>query len=195
VDRSACPSGAPQRLTTSRRRQLRIRAQLQRRRPQAALHHLERRQAWGAIHATSPAAAEPQAHLRNPASTTTRAFARRQPVVYARAGGSGLTGSLWSGDRGIYVMPARGGNPVRVAENGYSRRSSPPTAAACLPDRRRDGEEADVGRPARRGAARGLQPQVRRRIVSLSPDGKWVAFTELFNAYVAPLPRPAAASS
>ena len=24
--------------------------------------------------------------------------------------------------------------------------------------------------------------------VSVSPDGKWVAFTELFNAYVAPMP-------
>src|SRR5690606_21445768 len=37
-------------------------------------------------------------------------------VVYARSSGGGLTGSLWSGDRGIYVVPAAGGTPVRVAE-------------------------------------------------------------------------------
>src|SRR5690606_22809122 len=39
-------------------------------------------------------------------------------VVYSRSGGSGMTGSLWSGDRGIYVVPAAGGEPVRVAEAG-----------------------------------------------------------------------------
>src|SRR5690606_27023763 len=41
-------------------------------------------------------------------------------VVYARSGGGGLTGSLWSGDRGIYVVPSAGGEPVRVAETGQS---------------------------------------------------------------------------
>src|SRR5690606_12163088 len=41
-------------------------------------------------------------------------------VVYSKSGGSGLTGSLWSADRGVYVMPARGGTPVRVADKGSS---------------------------------------------------------------------------
>src|SRR5690606_16996879 len=39
-------------------------------------------------------------------------------IVYSRQGGGGLTGSLWSGDRGVYVMPAAGGEAVKVADNG-----------------------------------------------------------------------------
>jgi len=35
-------------------------------------------------------------------------------IVYSRGGGGGLTGRLWSGEPGIYVMPAAGGEAIRV---------------------------------------------------------------------------------
>ena len=107
-------------------------------------------------------------------------------VVYSRSGGSSLTGSLWSSDRGIYVMPAGGGEPVRVADNGQS------------PQFNADGSRVlylSGGGMEKKLMSVGLNGEDPRELfdlkyvdsVQVSPDGKWVAFTELFNAYVAPM--------
>lgn len=109
-------------------------------------------------------------------------------VVYARSGGGGLTGSLWSGDRGIYVVPAAGGEPVRVAESGQA------------PQFNHDGSRVlylSGGGMEKKLMSVGLHGEDPREVfdlkyvdsVQLSPDGKWVAFSELFNAYVAPMPQ------
>ncbi|MHB8912184.1 MAG: amidohydrolase family protein [Lysobacter sp.] len=112
-------------------------------------------------------------------------------IVYTKSGGGGLTGSLWSGDRGIYVMPADGGEAVRVAEEGEAPQFIP------------DGTRAGSYRIAyltgdglkKKLMSVGLHGEQPREVfdlkyvdaVSVSPDGQWIAFTELFNAYVAPL--------
>ncbi|AOH35802.1 amidohydrolase family protein [Luteimonas sp. JM171] len=108
-------------------------------------------------------------------------------VVYSRSGGSGLTGSLWSNERGIYVIPASGGEPVRVAESGQS------------PQFNHDGTRVLYlagGGMEKKLMSVGLNGEDPREVfdlkyvdsVQISPDGKWVAFTELFHAYVAPMP-------
>ncbi|HEU4774042.1 MAG TPA: amidohydrolase family protein [Lysobacter sp.] len=107
-------------------------------------------------------------------------------IVYSKSGGSSLTGSLWSGDRGIYVMPSGGGAAVRVAEQG----SAPQFSA--------DGTRVYYltgGGLEKKLMSVGLNGEDPREVfnlkyvdsVQISPDGKWVAFTELFNAYVAPM--------
>jgi Tol biopolymer transport system component/imidazolonepropionase-like amidohydrolase len=109
-------------------------------------------------------------------------------IVFSRTGGGGLTGSLWSGDPGIYVMPADGGEPQRVAREGESPQFSA------------DGERVYYftgGGLSKKLMSVGLHGEEPREVfnlkypdlVSISPDGKWVAFTELFNAYVAPMPQ------
>lgn len=107
-------------------------------------------------------------------------------IVYAKSGGGGLTGSLWSVDRGIYVMSADGGKPVRVADSGEAPQfSADGTRVFYLTG----------GGLKKKLMSVGLHGEDPREVyslkyvdsVSLSPDGKWVAFTELFNAYVAPL--------
>jgi Tol biopolymer transport system component/imidazolonepropionase-like amidohydrolase len=109
-------------------------------------------------------------------------------IVYSRSGGSGLTGSLWSGEPGIYVMPAAGGDAVRVATSGESPQFSA------------DGRRVYYftgGGISKKLMSVGLNGEQPREVfnlkypdlVSISPDGKWVAFTELFNAYVAPMPQ------
>jgi Tol biopolymer transport system component/imidazolonepropionase-like amidohydrolase len=108
-------------------------------------------------------------------------------IVYSRTGGSGLTGRLWSGEPGIYVMPAAGGASVRVATSGESPQFSA------------DGKRVYYftgGGLSKKLMSVGLNGELPREVfslkypdlVSISPDGKWVAFTELFNAYVAPMP-------
>ncbi|AWV08661.1 amidohydrolase family protein [Marilutibacter maris] len=107
-------------------------------------------------------------------------------IVYSKSGGGGLTGSLWSGDRGVYVIPAGGGTPVRVADSGEAPQFSA------------DGQRIYYltgGGLEKKLMSVGLRGEDPREVfnlkyvdsVSLSPDGQWVAFTELFNAYVAPL--------
>ena len=108
-------------------------------------------------------------------------------VVYSRQGGGGLTGSLWSGSRGIFVMPAAGGEAVEIAGNG----ADPQFSA--------DGERVYFltgGGLEKKLMSAGLHGEQPREVfnlkyvdhVAISPDGKSVAFTELFNGYVAPLP-------
>lgn len=107
-------------------------------------------------------------------------------IVYAKTRGSGMTGSAWSMDTGIYVMPLDGGAPVRVATEGESPQFSA------------DGRRVYYftgGGLKKRLMSVGLHGEDPRPVydlkyvdgVSISPDGKWVAFTELFNAYVTPL--------
>ncbi|MFY2763102.1 amidohydrolase family protein [Arenimonas sp. MALMAid1274] len=109
-------------------------------------------------------------------------------VVFARQGGGGLTGSLWSGVRGVFVMPAAGGEAVQVAKNGADPQFSP------------DGRRVFFltgGGLEKKLMSVGVNGELPREVfnlkyvdfVALSPDGKSVAFTELFNGYVAPLPQ------
>lgn len=108
-------------------------------------------------------------------------------IVYSRQGGGGLTGSLWSGSRGVYVMPAAGGAPVQVARAGNDPQfSADGRRVYFLTGGGLDKKLMSVG-------LAGEQPREVFKLkyvdhVAISPDGKSVAFTELFNGYVAPLP-------
>ena len=107
-------------------------------------------------------------------------------IVYSKSGGGSLTGSMWSGDKGIYVMPASGGKAVRVATEGEAPQfSADGTRVYYLTGGGLKKKLMSVG-------LHGEEPREAYDLkyvdaVSISPDGKWVAFTELFNAYVAPL--------
>ncbi len=109
-------------------------------------------------------------------------------VVYAKTSGSSLTGNLNAGEEGIYVMPASGGDARRVAKSGGE------------PQFTADGKRVTfltgggLKKKLQSVSIDGSEPRDVFDLkyvdfVSISPDGKWVAFTELFNAYVAPMPQ------
>lgn len=114
-------------------------------------------------------------------------------LVYAVQGGGNLIDFRYGSNVGIFVMPSEGGPAVRVSNNGVQ-----PFFAA---DAKRVYFLKVQGGLDKRLVSVGLQGQEPREIFSLkyadfvvpSPDGKFVAFTELFNAYVAPLPTTGAA--
>ncbi|PJK04131.1 amidohydrolase [Lysobacteraceae bacterium NML71-0210] len=109
-------------------------------------------------------------------------------IVFSRTGGSGTTGSRWANEVGIYVLDGDAGTPRRIAKSGENPQFSA------------DGSRVFYftgGGMSKKLMSVGINGEDPREVldlkypdlVSISPDGKWVAFTELFNAYVAPLPQ------
>ncbi len=109
-------------------------------------------------------------------------------IVWSKQSGSSLTGSLNSGEQGIWWMPAAGGDAKRIAKDGYE------------PQFTADGTRVSFlsgGGLSKKLQSVGLHGEEPRDVfslkytdfVSVSPDGQWVAFTELFNAYLAPMPK------
>ena len=109
-------------------------------------------------------------------------------IVWSKQSGGSLTGSLNSGESGIWWMPVAGGAARRIAKEG----SEPQFDAS--------GTRVNFftgGGLTKKLQSVGLYGEEPRDVftlkyvdaLSLSPDGQWVAFTELFDAYVAPMPK------
>jgi imidazolonepropionase-like amidohydrolase len=109
-------------------------------------------------------------------------------ITWSKQAGTSLTGSLNAGEGGVYVMPVSGGTPKRVSHDGVE------------PQFTADGKRVlflTGGGLKKKLQSVGLAGEEPRDVfdlkyvdfVTVSPDGRWVAFTELFNAYVAPMPQ------
>lgn len=108
-------------------------------------------------------------------------------IVFRRVGGDGLRSQLYGDDRGIYIVGATGGEPTRVTEEGSS------------PQFNRAGNRIYLAaQEATKAALISVNLTGGERRVHLlaenatefvpSPDERFVAWVERFNAYVAPLP-------
>ena len=108
-------------------------------------------------------------------------------IVYAKTSGSSLTGNLNSGEAGVYLMASSGGAARRLArEGGDPAFSADGKRITFLTG---DGLKKKLQSIAIDGSEpRDVFDLKYINFVSISPDGRWVAFTELFNAYVAPMP-------
>ena len=109
-----------------------------------------------------------------------------QTIVYRKGGGGFVTSPLYSRDRGLYAVPTMGGEPVRVTKSG----SGPQFGAA---DDRvfYTGQEPEDGRSLKSIELDGSNERTHVKSEAatefrLSPDGSWIAFSERFNAYIAP---------
>jgi len=110
-------------------------------------------------------------------------------VVYAKGAGGYVTSPLWSRDPGIYAVPAAGGTPVLVTREGSNPQfGADPTRiylTTAAPEKESD---------HRKLFSIELDGSDRRAHLTsdwatefaLSPDERWVAFVERFNAHVMP---------
>ncbi len=106
-------------------------------------------------------------------------------IVYRKDDGSSLTSPHWGMNPGLYAIPVGGGEPRKLTDSG----TEPQFAAS--------GDRVYYTRVesgSRLLASIGLDGRDKRDHLKsewatdfqLSPDGRWVAFTERFNAYLAP---------
>lgn len=109
-------------------------------------------------------------------------------VLWSKQSGSSLTGALNSLELGIYWQARDGGPATRVSKDGFEPQFSA------------DGQRIlylTGGGLSKKLMSVGLAGEEPREVFSLkyvdflsvSPDGNWVAFTELFNAYLVPMPK------
>jgi len=107
-------------------------------------------------------------------------------IVYRKIGGGYLLSPLWSMEPGLYVLRVGGGEPLRIPEAGSAPQFSPDGKRVLFSAQGEDGE-----RELRSVALDGRDERTHLQGAkvtefNVSPDGRWVAFTEQFNAYVAP---------
>ena len=109
-------------------------------------------------------------------------------IVYRKAGGDGLRGNLYSKEQGIYWIPADGGKPALITEEGSRPMFNKIGDRVFLFSN--EGEKTAL-------ISVGLNGEQRRvhllsdnaDAIVPSPDEEWVALVERFNAYVAVFPK------
>jgi imidazolonepropionase-like amidohydrolase/Tol biopolymer transport system component len=108
-----------------------------------------------------------------------------ETIVYRTASDGFLTTALWSRDPGVYRIPADGGEPIFVTDEGSAPQFGASDDRIFL-----SGREGDK----RTLTSVDLNGQDERTHLTsewasefaVSPDGNWIGWTERFNAYVAP---------
>ena len=113
-------------------------------------------------------------------------------IVYSKGTGGGLRNTSWSAEPGIYVVPAAGGKPSRVVEDGFSPRFGKDSDRVFFVKTEGGGDQ--IAPEKRVFASVDLDgSDVHEYYLSelaqefaISPDSKWLAFREGFNAYVTP---------
>lgn len=111
-----------------------------------------------------------------------------QTIAYRATSDGFLTTALWGREPGIYRIPTRGGQAVRVTDEGQAPQFGATGDRIFYSDQ--DGENRVLKSVDLNGedARTHLSSQYAADFV-LSPDERWVAWNERFNGFVAPFVR------
>jgi imidazolonepropionase-like amidohydrolase/Tol biopolymer transport system component len=108
-------------------------------------------------------------------------------VVYRKGSGGFVRSPLYSRDTGLYRVPAAGGESERITRSGirphFGADPSRVYFQTFAEENRRELHSIGLDGTEERTHL-GSEAATEFRV---SPDGKWVAFTERFNAYITPL--------
>jgi len=107
-------------------------------------------------------------------------------LVYRRGTDGYMTTAEWSLEPGIYVAPLAGGDPVRVSASGFNASFGPDGQRVFFSDNVEETQLVFKSVDLRGNDERTHLKGSKVTEASLSPDGRWMAFTEDFNAWVAP---------
>ena len=107
-------------------------------------------------------------------------------IVFRKGEGNDDLGYSFGTDPGIYIMPSTGGTPKRVIDNAIWPQFS--TDDSKIYYESSEGENKTFRVMDTTGAnQRTLYTSKYTTQFAPSPDGKWMAFTELYNCYITPM--------
>lgn len=108
-----------------------------------------------------------------------------QTVVYRTSSDGYLRSALWSREPGIYRVSVRGGEPVKVTDSGTTPQFGASNDRIFVTSR--DGDKRVLKSMTLSGQdERTHLSSEWAAEFSVSPDEQWIAWTERFNAYIAP---------
>ena len=107
-------------------------------------------------------------------------------LVYRKFSGGYLLSPLWSLEPGIYTVPTRGGQPSRISRSGHDAHFGATNDRVFFSAGEGEGKLAlksvnTAGQEERTHLSGDQVTEFR-----IAPDGRWVAFTQQYNAFVAP---------
>ena len=146
-------------------------------------------EAYGGIYATPLAGGPVRKLTEEPGYYNSPRFnADGSKIVYVKQSGNVLLGVAHGKETGIYTMNADGSEVKRVRESGSDPRFNAEGTRVYFQS---GGGLSKEYRSVRLdgGEERTHFKMKYAKNVVPSPDGKWVAFTELFNAYIVPFPQ------
>lgn len=107
-------------------------------------------------------------------------------IVYRKGTGNDVLGYAYGKDPGIYMISANGGEPQFVSKTGI-RPSFNSNDTRIFFQSQDAGKKTFNSIDLNGGTPRTHYTSTYANLFIPSPDGKWLAFTELFNAYITPL--------
>lgn len=109
-------------------------------------------------------------------------------IVYRKGEGNDVLGYAFGKHPGIYIVAATGGTPIMLINNGVRPQFSADDSKLYYQSSE-DGKKAfkviDLASPGM--APKTLYTSQYATQFTPSPDGKWMAFTELYNCYLTPM--------
>ncbi len=107
-------------------------------------------------------------------------------VVYRKMAGGYILSGRWSQDAGLYLVATAGGSPKRLVPSGFEPHFGAGADHVFFLDNEDETtlvlKSVDLNGRDGRTHLKGAEATE----FSVSPDGRWIAFTEQYNAYVAP---------
>jgi Tol biopolymer transport system component/imidazolonepropionase-like amidohydrolase len=152
---------------------------------------------YGRVRVVRPDGSAGRDVVTRPGHYTEPAFSRDGSwIVFRSTGGDGTRGPLYAANSGIYVAPTDGSAAPRLVREGGSDPAFDVSGKRIFVNDSRQGKvvlvSVGIGDPASPLSGGDdvvhFQSDNATQIVP-SPDGKWVAFAERWNAFVAPFPQ------
>ncbi|SKB33283.1 amidohydrolase family protein [Daejeonella lutea] len=111
---------------------------------------------------------------------------RGDKIVFRKGIGNDVLGYAFGKNPGMYIMPSEGGKPKLVLNNGIRPIFNQDDTRIWFQSNE-SGKKALKSVDLNGGGVRTHFTSQYANIFAPSPDGKWIAFTELFNVYITPL--------
>jgi imidazolonepropionase-like amidohydrolase/Tol biopolymer transport system component len=111
-------------------------------------------------------------------------------VVYRKAAGGGLVSKLWSQDPGLYVVAVSGGTPKRFVKSGSRPQFGARNDRVFFLDAEGEKKDKTALRSIQLDGSepRTIATSADASDIAVSPNEQWLAFSELWNAYVMAFP-------